>query len=209
VCFERGNQSADVVLLPPSNAMATAKSWLAAAAAPVRPAERGELALHTPFHFSYLRRGATSREENYGSSIKEIASFATVEHFWSCYNHVLRPAHLSPLTDIFLFRHGVQPMWEDEANALGGRLSVRVRKHVSSKAFEDLVLAMIGEQFDTPEFICGLACSVRYQEDILSIWLKTSDNQAAIASVANVAKRVLNLPPAAVTRGWDFKAHNS
>lgn len=189
--------------------MATAKSWLAAAAAPVRPVERGELALYTPFHFSYLRRGASSREETYGSSIKEIASFATVEHFWSCYNHVLRPAHIAPFTDLFLFRHGVQPMWEDEANASGGRLSMRVRKHVSSKAFEDLVLALIGEQFESPEFVCGIACSVRSQDDIFSIWLRSADNEAAINSVANIARRALNLSPAAMARDWEFKAHKS
>lgn len=189
--------------------MATTKSWLAAAAAPARPEERGELALHTPFHFSFLRRGASSREETYGSSIKEIASFATVEHFWACYNHVLRPAHIAPLTDLFLFRHGVQPMWEDKANEAGGRLSMRVRKHASSKAFEDLVLALIGEQFDSPDFVCGIACSIRFQEDILSIWLRSADNDPAITSVAATARRALNLPSSAMARDWEFKAHNS
>jgi translation initiation factor 4E len=189
--------------------MATAKSWLAAAATPARPAERGELALHTPFHFSFLRRGASSREETYGASIKEIASFATVEHFWAVYNHVLRPAHLAPLIDVFLFRHGVQPMWEDEANALGGRLSLRVRKQATSKAFEDLALALIGEQFEVPELVCGIACSIRFQEDILSIWLRTADNQAGIASVTNVARRALELPSAAISRDWAFKPHHA
>lgn len=188
--------------------MATAKSWLAAAATPARPVERGELALHTPFHFSFLRKGPSSREESYSSSIKEIASFATVEHFWSVYNHVLRPASLAVLTDIFLFRHGVQPMWEDEANSSGGRLSMRVRKQATSKAFEDLALALIGEQFDTPEFVCGIACSIRFQDDILSIWIRDCHNGQAIEAVSNVARRALDLPASATSRDWEFKPHN-
>lgn len=189
--------------------MAAAKSWLAAAAAPARPVERGELQLHTPFHFSFMRRGQASREESYGSSIKEIASFATVEHFWAVYNHILRPVNLAPLTDLFLFRHGVQPMWEDEANSSGGRLTLRIRKNLSSRAFEDLALALIGEQFEAPEFVCGIACSVRFQEDTLSIWLRSADNKAAIDSVASTAKRALVFTSAANNRQWEFKPHNA
>lgn len=188
--------------------MAAAKSWLAAAASPVRPEERGELPLHTPFHFSFLRRGAGSREENYGSSIREIASFATVEHFWAVYNHLQRPNHLSPPTDLFLFRHGIQPMWEDEANSAGGRLLLRIRKTVSARAFEDLALCLIGEQFDSPEAVCGIACAVRFQDDVLAIWLRSSDNQGVIHSVGNTAKRALDLSPSSIVRDWEFKAHN-
>lgn len=191
--------------------MSTKLSWLAAAATPARPVARGELALHTPFHFSFLRRGASSpsHADTYGSSIKEIASFATVEHFWAVYNHILRPASLGVLTDIFLFRHGVQPMWEDEANASGGRLVMRVRKSATNRAFEDLALALIGEQFETPDFVCGVTCSIRYQEDILSIWVRDCRNESAIHSVTAIARRALDLPPSATARDWEFKPHNS
>jgi translation initiation factor 4E len=185
--------------------MSTAKSWLAAAAAPVRAAERGELILHTPWHFSYMRRGAAN---TYASSIKEIASFATVEHFWNVYNHLQRPGHLDPPTDLFLFRRGVQPMWEDEANAAGGRLSLRLRKGYASRAFEDLALCAIGEQFELPDFVCGITCSVRFQDDVLSIWVRAADNPQAIAAVASTAKRSIELPASSQAREFEFKAWN-
>lgn len=39
----------------------------------------------------------------------------------------------------------IKPMWEDEANKLGGRWVIRVNKGFSNKLWEDLTLAMIGE----------------------------------------------------------------
>lgn len=187
---------------------AAGKSWLAAAAAPVRPKERGELALHTPFHFSFIRRGTGSREDTYRTAIKEIASFATVEHFWSVYNHMIRPNHLPPPTDLFLFRHGIQPMWEDETNASGGRLVLRVRKTATARAFEDLALCLIGEQFESPDLVCGIACSVRFQDDVLAIWLRSGDSQSAIQSITATAKRALDLSTGAISRPWEFRWHN-
>jgi translation initiation factor 4E len=183
--------------------MASAKSWLAAAAAPVQPPEHGELVLHTPWHFSYMRRGAANA---YASSIKDIGSFATVEHFWNVYNHVHRPGQLDPPTDMFMFRRGVQPMWEDEANSSGGRLSLRLRKGYASRAFEDLALCAIGEQFEIPDFVCGITCSVRFQDDVLSIWVRSADNAQAIAGVANTAKRAL--ASSIQSRDFEFKAWN-
>jgi len=38
-------------------------------------------------------------------------------------------------------------MWEDEANQRGGKLILRLRKGLASRCWENLVLAMLGEQF--------------------------------------------------------------
>jgi len=38
-------------------------------------------------------------------------------------------------------------------------------------------MAMLGEQFMVGEEICGAVVSVRYQEDILSVWNRSADDQ--------------------------------
>lgn len=38
------------------------------------------------------------------------------------------------------------------------------------------VLAIIGEQFDVNDEICGAVLSIRSSEDIISVWNKTSSN---------------------------------
>lgn len=56
---------------------------------------------------------------------------------------------------------------------------VRLKKGLASMVWEEVVLAVIGEQFDVGHEICGAVCSVRSSEDIISIWNKTADNQEA------------------------------
>jgi translation initiation factor 4E len=41
------------------------------------------------------------------------------------------------------------------------------------------VLAIIGEQFDVGNEICGAVISIRYNEDIISLWNRNADNNEA------------------------------
>lgn len=187
----------------------TGKSWLAAAAAPVRPERKtGGHMLHTPYQFSFMRRSASARDETYSSAIKNIAEVATVEEFWTVYNHLMRPHKLPASTDYFLFREGVRPMWEDEVNKSGGRWTVRIHKSLTSRAFEDLALAVIGEQFETDD-LCGIACSVRFQDDVLAIWMRNANDKETLQNVVTIARRVLQLPTSRLARDWEFKPHHS
>lgn len=183
------------------------KSWLAAAAAPPRSVSKTGHVLHRTFQFSYVRRTAERwGGEDYAQQIRDIATVGTVEEFWAVYVHLHRVSKLAPSTDYFLFQQGVKPMWEDDANRGGGRLTIRVTKTASPRAFEDLCLALIGEQFDTDD-VCGIACSVRVAENFLSIWLHDAKNRDLIAKVEGIARRALDLPVSCIMRDWSFKAH--
>jgi len=50
-------------------------------------------------------------------------------------------------TVLNVFVKGVKPLWEDPALVDGGRFSLRVPKAHTAKYWEDLLMAMIGEQF--------------------------------------------------------------
>lgn len=52
-------------------------------------------------------------------------------------------------------------MWEDEACKDGGRWVLRVPKTHTNKYWEDLILAMIGEQFRCENEIIGIAISIK------------------------------------------------
>jgi translation initiation factor 4E len=106
-----------------------------------------------------------------------------VEHFWRIYNHIIRPNDIKTTTDYHLFKYGVTPTWEDPVNQKGGKWMVRLKKGLSSRLWEELVLAIIGEQFDVGHEICGAVVSVRHSEDILSVWNKTADNNEATSKI--------------------------
>ena len=46
-------------------------------------------------------------------------------------------------------------------------------------------MAMLGEQFMVGEEICGAVVSVRYQEDILSIWNKSANDTGLCSKFVN------------------------
>lgn len=51
---------------------------------------------------------------------------------------------------------------------------MRLRKGLAARYWEAIILAMLGGQFRVGDEICGCVLSVRYQEDILSVWCARS-----------------------------------
>ena len=108
----------------------------------------------------------------YEKTLHPIARVSTAEEFFAVYRHLKRASDLPAVSDYHLFRHGIRPIWEDDVNKQGGKWVVRVRKGVADRYWEDLLLAMVGCQFDL-EDVCGIVLSVRNGEDIISIWAKS------------------------------------
>ena len=57
----------------------------------------------------------------------------------------------------------IQNGFQDEANRHGGKWIVRLKKGLASRCWENLILAMLGEQFMVGDEICGAVISLRYQ----------------------------------------------
>ena len=95
-------------------------------------------------------------------------------------------------------------MWEDDANKNHGKWIIRLRKGLASHRWENLILAMLWRQFMAGEEMCGAVISVRFQEDIISIWNKTASDQATTARIRDTLRRVLNLPPNTI---MEYKTH--
>jgi len=156
------------------------------------------------FWFSRRTPGKTTSASNYNQNLKRIGSFASVEQFWQFYAHMVHPCDLSGHSDFHLFKQGIRPMWEEESNKNGGKWIVRLKKGLASRCWENLILAMLGEQFMVGEEICGAVISVRYQEDILSLWNRTAMDHMVTSRIRDTLKRVLNLPPNTI---MEYKCH--
>lgn len=118
-------------------------------------------------------RPPTPKHSDYEKSTIAIASISTVEAFWTVYSHMKRPSLLPSVSDYHIFKKGIRPVWEDEANKKGGKWIVRLKKGVADRYWEDLLLAMIGDQFaEAGDEVCGAVLSVRGGEDVLSVWTR-------------------------------------
>jgi translation initiation factor 4E len=141
----------------------------------------------------------------YENTLHGIATVHTVEDFWTIYRHLKRPSTLPVVSDYHLFKKDIRPIWEDDVNKKGGKWVVRMKKGVADRYWEDLLLALIGDQFsEAGDDVCGAVLSMRNGEDILSIWTRTDGGR--VIKIREIMKHVLNFP--ANTR-VEFKSHDS
>ncbi|TCD71812.1 hypothetical protein EIP91_003155 [Steccherinum ochraceum] len=147
-----------------------------------------------------------------------LTALNQVESFWSLWTHLNPPSTLLPTTDYLLFHTGVRrPVWEDPLNLSGGKWIIRLKKGVADRLWEDLVLAVVGDQFDEcgpkeggaeedewPE-ICGCTISVRQNEDIVTVWNRTEGDPKVKEKIQSIIRRALNLPP---TTNMEYKSNN-
>lgn len=176
-------------------------------APPVCPDYENPLENSYSFWFTQRGRGSKSKTntEAFEHNIRYITSISSVEQFWKANSYLVQPCELNGRCDIHLFKFGIRPMWEDPENENGGKWIVRLRKGVATRCWENLILAMLGEQFMVGKEVCGAVVSIRYHtEDIVSIWNRTSNDLAVINQIRDIMKRVLNLPPNTI---MEYKAH--
>jgi len=123
------------------------------------------------FWFSYFKENKQKQINDYEDNLRKIGSFNTAEEFWGYYQHIRRPDSLPKGCEFLLFKEGIKPLWEDPANAGGGRFVLHIKKIFSTKTWEDILLAFIitEENFDK---LNGVVINVRGWEVLLSIWTK-------------------------------------
>lgn len=156
-----------------------------------------------------IKSSNNETEEDYQAYIKTIGDISTVEDFWVVYTHLKRPNDViaTSLFQYQLFRKGIQPLWDDTHNVDGGKWMVKCKKEFSSRLWEDLLLAFIGDSFELGDEICGVVLSIRDQMpyDILNVWNKTASNVETRNKVRDAFKRVVKLPPGTI---MEYKIHN-
>jgi translation initiation factor 4E len=134
----------------------------------------------------------------WGASLRNVYTFSTVEDFWCLYNNIVTPSRLVSGSDFSLFKTGVEPKWEDTQNQLGGKWTYLVSKSSMKQQMDtqwlNLLLAMIGEQFEEHDEICGAVINIRNKQDRISVWTKTSTNESAQMTIGRKLKAVLELP---------------
>ncbi|KAK2461868.1 hypothetical protein APHAL10511_006331 [Amanita phalloides] len=120
--------------------------------------------------------------------IKRVISFDSVEEFWGLYNNIVPPSSLPQKANYYLFKEGIIPAWEDEANKNGGKWSIQLPKDKNRSNIDRMwlytMLAAIGETFDpsppggdgndplSQSVITGVIVSTRPQFYRLSIWTR-------------------------------------
>lgn len=154
--------------------------------------------LENEWTFSYDRRTPQKKSrgetDKYEENIQQIGDFSTVEDFWRYYNHIKKPSCLPNYSNYHLFKKGIKPMWEDDANLHGGKWTIALRdRALLDEYWNNLVLGLIGETLDDGDEICGGVVSRRKNGDKIAIWNKSHDKDA-VMEIGYRIKKLLALP---------------
>ncbi|KAJ8731757.1 hypothetical protein PYW07_015619 [Mythimna separata] len=137
------------------------------------------------------------RNKTWEENLIELTTFDTVEDFWRLYHHIKLPSELRQGHDYAVFKQGIRPMWEDDANKMGGRWLISLEKKQRNSDLDrfwlDVVLLLIGENFDHSEEICGAVVNVRAKLDKIGVWTADTSKQHANIEIGRKIKEQLGI----------------
>ncbi|XP_068656435.1 eukaryotic translation initiation factor 4E-1 [Aristolochia californica] len=133
-----------------------------------------------------------SKQTEWGASILSIHTVDTVEEFWGLYNNIHHPSKLGGGADLYCFKKNIEPKWEDPVCANGGKWTISCGRGKSDTWWLYTLLALIGEQFEHGDEICGAVVNVRAKQEKISIWTKNASNEAAQMSIGKQWKEFLD-----------------
>ena len=127
----------------------------------------------------------------------------TLEEFFNYFVFMKKVNELPREIDLFFFRAGEIPMWEESPK--GGIWITKCKKDDDVDAmWESILLALVGEQFKDLNVI-GVSLSLRAKERLIQVWLKDASNHQKKAAISNKIRQYLKLDPETTT--LYFKYH--
>lgn len=121
------------------------------------------------------------KSSNWIDTINKVSDVTNIENLWNLFNVIPEPSKLNFPTDYYFFKNDIIPMWEDNNNKDGGKMTIIFKKYNDNKKKDFLdktwlytVLGCVGEQFYDSDFICGIVLNVRKHQDRVNIWINTS-----------------------------------
>ncbi|CAG8590514.1 1765_t:CDS:2 [Acaulospora colombiana] len=130
----------------------------------------------------------------YEENLQTIGTFDTVETFCRYFNWVKKPSQLELNTNFHIFKDKIKPMWEDPANANGGKWVISLKnQQLLDRCWEWLVYSLVGEELDENDDICGAVMSRRPRGDRIAVWVRDKNNVPVINGIGRRLLKILDL----------------
>ena len=89
-------------------------------------------------------------------------------------------------------------MWEDEANANGGKwvLTMKNNPTLLDRCWDWLAMALVGEELEDGDEICGAVVSVRSKVDRIQLWTRSKDDVDRLNAIGKKLVKLLDISEA-------------
>lgn len=136
---------------------------------------------------------------DYEAGLTVVGEFSTVEEFCRYFNWLKPPSQLERNSNYHLFKSGIKPMWEDEANANGGKwvLTMKNNPALLDRCWNWLAMALVGEELeDGQDLICGAVVSLRSKVDRIQVWTRFKDDVERLNAMGKKLVKLLDVSEA-------------
>ncbi|KAJ4469980.1 hypothetical protein C8J55DRAFT_523180 [Lentinula edodes] len=129
---------------------------------------------------------------DYEANLTVIGSFTTVEQFCRYFTWLKPPSLLERNSSYHLFKSPIKPMWEDPANASGGKwvLTMRNNPELLDRCWGWLCMALVGEELEEDrDEICGAVVSLRAKV----VWTRRKDDVEKLNAIGKKPVKLLDV----------------
>jgi hypothetical protein len=132
-------------------------------------------------YFSDTSSAKAKNANSYSSTIRPMFLCETVWQFSSRWRKFKErfsaPSQMMPNQNLYFFRQGVEPMWEDPLNAKGGRMTLSPTKMALDEIWEVVLSAFVGGTCHNS--VVGVVMSRRGRGDRIEIWMDEQGREAS------------------------------
>lgn len=143
--------------------------------------------------------GVHADSTDYEAGLTVIGEFNTVEEFCRYFNWLKPPSKLERNSNYHLFKSGIKPMWEDEANANGGKwvLTMKNNPQLLDRCWSWLAMALVGEELEgDADEICGAVVSLRSKVDRIQVWTRSKEDVEKLNGIGKKLVKLLDVSEA-------------
>jgi translation initiation factor 4E len=136
--------------------------------------------------------------QDYEAGLTVIGEFKTVEEFCRYFNWLKPPSKLEKNSNYHLFKTGIKPMWEDPANANGGKwvLTMKNNPELLDRCWAWLAMALVGEELEDGDEICGAVVSLRTKVDRIQLWTRSKEDVEKLNGIGKKMVKLLDVSDA-------------
>jgi len=153
---------------------------------------------YTPMSATDASYPAPADSGTYEAGLTTVGEFETVESYCRYFNWLKPPSKLERNSNYHLFKSGIKPMWEDEANANGGKwvLTMKNNPGLLDQCWQWLTMALVGEELDEGDEICGAVVSLRSKVDRIQVWTRSKDDVEKVNGIGRKLVKLLDVSEA-------------
>lgn len=133
-------------------------------------------------------------KDEYLEKVKKIFEFSTIDEFWEIYQYLVKPEVSRHGIEIMIFKSSVKPMWEDESNKNGGKVTIKVKKEYSNLVWDEIVYRFIGNNFPLTNNsdLNGIIFSVKRDSIFIQVWFMNFSTNSMNEITASI-KQILSI----------------